>query len=1091
MVTPVLRLSPPGPHAAPELDPAQERVASWAGPGTCVVLGSPGTGATTAIVEAAVAHLSEHPAARTLVLARDRDAVRRMRAAIARRLPAGALPTVTTFHGLAYSLVRRTTGPGRDSAMPRLLSGAEEDARIRDLLRGAIDDGYVPWPDDLLAASATLGFANDLRAMLARARELGLSPADVDAIGREAGVPAWQTLGRLAEIDAEVMALEGVIDYGGLLELAIDAASDWSGELDRIYVDDFQEAGPLQRQLLQALTGPATSTVVAADPDIAAFGFRGGDRLGALRLIDEARADVIVLDRVHSGTGAIRAAYDAIRRQPALPGLSAPHLRAYRHPEDDTPADQGTARVLAHDTWSDLVAWVTDDVRQLHLGQSGPGQPGPGQSGAEPVPWSDIAIIARSTSHLESLRRALAAVGVPVTMASADIPLPDEPAVATLLAAASAAIAPEDLSVQDAVDLVTGPLLALDVADLRALARALREEFRAVHPGQPAPPGTALVRDLLAEAVTDPRTSRDVAAPAREACARLLALGGALAVVRERADAGAAPGEVLWQAWSGALPDPEGWAWPERLRRAALAGHAPSGHDLDAVLALFATAERLSDRYAGVVGIRGLLAALHGQRVAAERVAAAAPATPAVSLLTAHLAVGRRWNHVIVVGAQEGTWPPALGGSSALRLPEWDAMVTGSMASDPSSALRAASADRMAQERRLFALAVSRARTHLTVATVSSDADQPSRFIDDLGIEPIHRPGRPPRPLTLDGLIARLRTTAQDPAQSPGVRRAAIHRLAVLADAVDESGVPLAPRADPATWWGVVDPTPGVEPIRPLDRPVTLSGSGLAALQGCPLRWFLSRVVRAEGPRGRALAIGSLVHAMAERAARGDIPVDSDVMLREIDRVWAELPFDAPWEAQAERTEVAAALARLCAYLRTADEAIAVEHEFRVTIPLKTDADDGPRAGDSIDEVVLSGAIDRVEITADGRVRLIDFKTARTPPSGPAVESDPQLATYQLAVQHGALGDLVAGPRLEGAALVQLRVEGSVSAGLPRVQGQSALDDGDDAWIVDDMVAAVACVRAEDFPAVPSNDCRTCPYVTACPAQPEGREVLT
>lgn len=1080
MLTPVLRLSPPGPYAAPEPDPAQERVVAWSGPGTCVVLGGPGTGATTTLVEAVASHLAEHPAARMLVLARDRDAVRRMRTAIARRMPAGALPTVTTFHGLAYSLVQRTMGPGPDSAMPRLLSGAEEDARIRDLLRGAIADGDVPWPDDLLAASATLGFANDLRAMLARARELGLGPADLDAIGRHAHVPAWQTLGRLAEIDAEVMALEGVTDYGGLLELAIDAASDWSGELDRIYVDDFHEAGPLQRELLQALTGPATSTIVAADPDVAAFGFRGGDRLGVLRLIEETAADVIVLDRVHAGAGAIRAAYDAVRRQPALPGLSAPLLRAYRDPEDDPRARPGTVEVLMHDTWSDLVAWVADDVRQLHLGQAG----------SEPVPWSDIAIIARSTRHLESLRRGLAAVGVPVTMASADIPLPDEPAVATLLAAASAAIAPQELGVQGAIDLVTGPLLALDVADLRALARALREEFRASHPGEPAPAGTALVRDLLAEAIADPSVSRDVAEPAREACARVVALGGSLAAVRERADSGAAPAEVLWQAWSGALPDPEGWAWPERLRRAALAGHAPSGHDLDAVLALFATAERLSDRYAGVVGIRGLLAALQGQRVAAERVAAAAPTTPAVALLTAHLAVGRRWDHVIVVGAQEGTWPPALGGSSALRLPEWDAILTGSTASDLSGALRAAAADRMAQERRLFALAVSRARTHLSVAAVSSDAEQPSRFVDDLGVEPRHRPGRPPRPLTLDGLIARLRTTAQDPAQSPAVRRAAVHRLAVLADAVDDAGVPLAPRADPATWWGAVDATPGVEPIRPVDRPVVLSGSGLADLQGCPLRWFLSRVVRAEGPRGRALAIGSLVHAMAERAARGDISADPEAMLGEIDRVWAELPFDAPWEAQAERAEVAAALARLCAYLRVADDAVAVEHDFRVTIPLRGDADAGTGEGESIGEVVLRGAIDRVEITADGRVRLIDFKTARTPPTGPAVESDPQLATYQLAVQHGALGDLVADPQLEGAALVQLRVEGSGSAGLPRVQGQSPLDGSDDAWIVDDMVAAVERVRAEDFPAVPSNDCRTCPYLIACPAQPEGREVL-
>jgi superfamily I DNA/RNA helicase/RecB family exonuclease len=823
--------------------------------------------------------------------------------------------------------------------------------------------------------------------------------------------------------------------------------------------------------LLQALTGPATTAVVVADPDIAAFGFRGGDRNGALRLADEARAEIIVLDRVHAGTGAIRAAYDAVRRQPALPGLSAPLLHAYRYPDPDPDAEPGVVDVVGHDTWGDLLAWVADDLRRRHLGHEG----------ADPVPWNDIAVVSRSTSHLQGLCRALTAAGIPVTMAGADLALPDEPAVATLLSAASAAISSDDVGVSSAIDLITGPLLALDPADLRALARALRERFRAAHPGEPAPPGTELVRDLLVEVIADPQAVREVAGAAHEACTRVMALGRALAAVRASANAGAAPGDVLWQVWSSAIPDSDGFAWPERLRRSALAGHAPSGHDIDAVLALFATAERLSDRYAGVVGIRGLLAALHGQRVAAERVTTAAPTTPAVSLLTAHLAVGRHWGHVVIVGAQEGAWPPPLGGSSALRLSEWESMVTGGGATDARVALRAAAADRMAQERRLFALAVSRARTSLAIATVSSDSEQPSRFIDDLGVDPRHRSGRPARPLTIDGLIARLRSVAQDPDESSSLRRAAVQRLAVLAEAVDDAGMSLAPRADPATWWGLVEPTPGIEPIRPADRPVALSGSGLVALQGCPLRWFLSRVVRAEGPRGRALAIGSLVHAMAERAARGQVPADPEVMLGEIDRVWAELPFDAPWEAQAERAEVAGALSRLCTYLRDADEALAVEQQFVVTIPLARD-------GDGDDEFIVRGAIDRVEISADGRVRLIDFKTARTPPSGPSVESDLQLGTYQLAVQHGALVDLVSEPEVGGAALVQLRVDASGDPGRPRIQEQPALGDG--AWLADDIAAAIARVRAEDFPAIISSECRTCPYAVACPAQPAGREVL-
>ena len=85
-------------------------------------------------------------------------------------------------------------------------------------------------------------------------------------------------------------------------------------------------------------------------------------------------------------------------------------------------------------------------------------------------------------------------------------------------------------------------------------------------------------------------------------------------------------------------------------------------------------------------------------------------------------------------------------------------------------------------------------------------------------------------------------------------------------------------------------------------------------------------------------------------------------------------------------------------------------------------------------------------------------------------------------------GHLVTEPDVGGAALVQLRSDASGDPGRPRIQEQSALGDG--AWLIDEIAAAIARVRAEDFPAVISSDCRTCPYAVACPAQPAGREVL-
>ena len=61
------------------------------------------------------------------------------------------------------------------------------------------------------------------------------------------------------------------------------------------------------------------------------------------------------------------------------------------------------------------------------------------------------------------------------------------------------------------------------------------------------------VMRLIAEAIADPGASREVAEPAREAGERVRALGAALAAVRARADAGAAPGDVLWQAADGTV----------------------------------------------------------------------------------------------------------------------------------------------------------------------------------------------------------------------------------------------------------------------------------------------------------------------------------------------------------------------------------------------------------------------------------------------------------------------------------------------------------------------------------------------------------
>src|SRR4029450_3094172 len=63
------------------------------------------------------------------------------------------------------------------------------------------------------------------------------------------------------------------------------------------------------------------------------------------------------------------------------------------------------------------------------------------------------------------------------------------------------------------------------------------------------------------------------------------------------------------------------------------------------------------------------------------------------------------------------------------------------------------------------------------VAGTEGEADQPSRFITELGVTLRELPGRPRRPLTLAALVAELRSITVNPEASPGLREEGAVRL--------------------------------------------------------------------------------------------------------------------------------------------------------------------------------------------------------------------------------------------------------------------------------------------------------------------------
>lgn len=1113
--TPPVRVDPP------RLDARQRAVVDHPG-GPLLVLAGPGTGKTTTLVESVAARIAKGTEPeRVLVLTFSRKAAVELRDRMALRIGTANAPQATTFHSFCYALIRAHQDADLFVEPLRLLSGPEQDVAVRELLAGQIDlaaegRSHVRWPDELRACLTTRGFADEVRAVLARSRELGLGPDALDAFARRAGRPDWGAAAAFLAEYLDVLDMQGVLDYAELVHRAVllarrpEVARALGAQYDAVFVDEYQDTDPAQVRLLHALAGGGRSLVAFGDPDQSIYTFRGADVNGILEFPHDfpraegtpAPVEVLTTSR-RSGAGLLAATRLLTRRMP-LTRLPAEKVRAHR--ELAAVRDGGHVEAYTYPTSGAELDNIADILRRAHL--------------EDGVPWSEMAVLVRAGAHtIPAVRRSLTAAGVPLDVDGDDIALRHEPAVTPLLMAlravagavvsqtseaagveagveveaevrldpspgsgSDAALEPAPhpeapstpsaphpaaawLDTETALALLTSPLAGMDAADLRRLGRALRAEERAA--GNHLPPPSD---ELLARALAEPeRLVAHDPAYARGA----QRLGALLRKARERLAGGGTAEEALWELWDGT-------PWPRRLERTARRGGAAgrnADRDLDAVCALFAYASRAEERTGGR-GALNFLEETEAQDIAADTLTRRAVRPEAVRLMTAHRSKGLEWRLVVVAGVQEGLWPDLRRRGSLLEADR----IGGDGLAEPLTpgAL-------LSEERRLFYVAATRARERLVVTAVKApadDGDQPSRFLTELGVEPKDITGRPRRPLSVSALVAELRATTVDPRVSEPLREAAAHRLARLAALSDADGRPLVPSAHPYRWWGMYEPTASEVPLRDRDKPVVLSGSALDQLANtCSLQWFLGREVKADAPATAAQGFGNVVHVLADEVASGRTPADLAVLMERLDSVWDALAFDAPWKSAQEKEHARVALERFLQWHvtdRATRTPVSSEHDFDVTLEA------GPY------EVRVRGSMDRVEQDAQGRAYVVDFKTGKQTPSAAEVARHPQLAVYQLALREGAVDDAFEGVRPEagGAELVQLRQGAAKKDGgetLPKVQAQEPLSGE---WVGDLLATAAGKVLDERFSPTTGQHCTHCAFRASCSAKPEGRQVV-
>ncbi|WP_433223700.1 ATP-dependent helicase [Dactylosporangium sp. CS-047395] len=1021
-----------------QVDPWQRLVVEHT-QGPLLVVGGPGSGKTSTLVEAVAQRVvdGEDPES-ILVLTFGRRGAVRLRDRIEGRLGRSsglrttAEPMVRTFHGYAFGLLRRAAVE-RGETSPRLLTGPEQDLVIRELLQ----ESAAPWPEALRSALNTRAFATELRDLLLRAVERGVSPEGLKELARVHRRPDWDAAAAFFREYLQVLALRDATgrgsvayDYAELVRAAGSMLADDANLLESerrrvryVYVDELHDTDPAQVELLELVAGNGKHLVGFADPDSSTFAFRGAD-------------PAIVSDFELRFPGAVQVTLPHSQRLGE--GLLAPVKRVAvrlrgpaRHRAMRPTRDSGAVETRTFASETSEAAFIAHRLREAHL--------------LRDVPWSRMAVVVRSTARqLAPLQRALHTAGVPTTTESEDLPLHLQPAIAPLLLLLRCALDGARLDEDAAVALLHSPLGGADPLAERRLRQGLRA--LALAAGDRRPSGI-----LLLAALRDPAElamiERRWATPAR-------AVAGLLQQAR---DAAARPGataeEVLWAVWhASGLAD----RWSALSARGGHRG-AAADRDLDAVVTLFDAAARFTDRLPGA-GTDVFLDHVEGQDLPADNLAPSADRGDAVRILTAHAAKGLEWDVVAVAGVQEGVWPDLRLRGSVLGS-ELLVEVLAGRSMETIGRLSAL----LDEERRLFYVAVTRAREHVLVTAVASGdgEEQPSRFLTELSIDDEQPAFEAPRALTLPTLVAELRVALVDPDAPEPRRRSAAALLAKLAQRE-------VPGADPDSWWGLPvlsDERPLVDP----GEPVQVTPSTVESVERCSLRWLLERHGGALTPSPEQ-SIGNLVHAAAMLAS--DASADRAQLVAYVADRFDAIELSARWLAGRERERAETMLDKLIGWLAgNPRRLVAIEQDFLVEL-----AD--PEA-----PVEIKGRVDRLELDEQGRLVVVDLKTGKSIPANANLAEHPQLAAYQAAIELGAFEEsTVAG----GASLVQLGGETNTA----REQVQPPLGEADDPNWAQALVRRTAqTMAASTFSAVINNKCRVCPVRTSCPVSGKGRHV--
>jgi DNA helicase II / ATP-dependent DNA helicase PcrA len=1004
---------------------ADQRRAVTHGEGPLLVVAGAGTGKTQVITRR-IAWLIASRRARPseiLALTFTDKAADEMAVRVDQLVPYGYTDTqISTFHAFGDRLIREFA---LELGLPpdvRVLTRPEVVIFLREHLYEFDLDVYRPLgdPTRFLAALATLfsrckdedispdtfvAHAERVAAEAADvARRLDEGPAAPPDVDRGAADALADEAARQAELARaygtyqDLLAHSGFIDFGDQVSLALRliresaaARTAIAARYRYVLVDEFQDTNPAQAALVGLLAEPHRNVTVVGDDDQAIYAFRGA---AVDNILDfEARyagARTVVLRRNYRSLRPILdASYRLVRfndpdRLEVRTGI-VKRLRAARQDPSASPV-----RLEAFATGSEEADWIAADIGRRIA------------DGARP---RDHAVLVRANGHGDPVLRALNIAGIPWRF-SGSSGLYARPEV-RLLMAFLRSVADRDSSV-DLYALAASEVYGMGGEDLTAIVNSARRRNRSVwavmeelerQPGllRVAPATRAAVHRLVEDLGRYGAMAHE--RPAGEVLYAFLRDSGLLARLAATETVGAEEGlgnvarffDIV-RAQSGLLADDRAIFVARHLQTLIDAGDDPATADLD-------------------------------------------PDADAVAVLTIHKAKGLEFPVVYLPGLVAGRFP-GNGRGEVLSLPDGLGRGGGS----PTE--RA-----MAEERRLFYVAMTRARDELILSHAADYGGARARRVSPFVLEALDLPATHPTP-------------------GSGIKAAAAtERLAAFA-AVDA-------------------PVPAVR--GPIEEPLLLSFYQVDDYLTCPRKYQYAHVLRVPLAPHHAIVYGAALHKAVQlfhqRHARGDVMSEAELD-EALEAAWSSEGFVSREHEEARLAAGRAALRQFRDEQLRPDAVIPtyVEREFsfmlggdrvrgrwdRVDVePVEGTVAPDPAAVDPTADVVTP----TLGIMGHERVTITDYKSSDVRDPARARKR----ARDSLQLQIYAMGYEAMTGRLPDAVALHFLGSGLV--------GKVPVDPGRLAKARERIAVAAAGIRARDYTATPDiGACTWCAFRDICPS---------